>query len=164
MASFNFKSSGIKVTDRAVSEDTITKKKRDIGIKTPLTQFQQRQIFDMHDNPIEQLKDNFRNLLLTNAGERLGLYDFGADLNAILFEFSANDKVESEAIDRISRAVEKYMPGLEITTISEVEIDRNEKAEINKRSQTKKRLRIEFSVPKARIGNQVIEVTIQAGG
>jgi len=101
---------------------------------------------------------------LTNAGERLGLYDFGADLSAILFDFSANDKVESEAIDRINRAVEKYMPGLEITTISEVEIDRNEKAEINKRSQTKKRLRIEFSVPKARIGNQVIEVTIQAGG
>jgi len=104
MASFNFKSSGIKVTDRAVAEDTLTKKKRDVGIKTPLTQFQQRQIFDMHDNPIEQLKDNFRNLLLTNAGERLGLYDFGADLSAILFDFSANDKVESEAIDRINRA------------------------------------------------------------
>ena len=164
MAKFNFKSSGIKLDARESTKDTITKKKSDIGIKTPLTVYQQRQIFDMHDDPIAQLKDNLKNLLLTNAGERLGMYNFGADLNSVLFELSANEDVESEAIDRISGAVERYMPGLEITNVSEVVIDKNEKLEINRQGQTKIRLRIEFSVPTARVSNQAIEITLQAGG
>lgn len=164
MASFNFKSAGTKITDRSVSEDLITKKTADIGIRTPLTNFQQRQLFDMHTDPIAQLKDNLKNLLLTNAGERLGLYDFGADLNAMLFEFSANESAESEAVDRINAAVEKYMPGLSITSVSEVEIDSSEKASVNKLGQTKIRLRVVFDVPAARVSNQAIEVTLQAGG
>jgi len=164
MATFNFKSSGIKSTSREVAEEKITKKKRDIGIKTPLSNFQERQIFDMHDDPISQVKDNLKNLLLTNAGERLGLYDFGADLNSILFDFSSNQDVESEAIDRINSAVEKYMPGVAIKVVSEVPIDRNEKQLINQAGMAKIRLRIEFDIPSARITNQAIEITMQGGG
>lgn len=164
MANFNFKSSGIKATSREVAEEKITKKKRDVGIKTPLSNFQERQIFDMHDDPISQVKDNLKNLLLTNAGERLGLYDFGADLNSILFDFSSNKDVESEAIDRINSAVEKYMPGVAIKVVSEVPIDRNEKQLINQAGMAKIRLRIEFDIPSARITNQAIEITMQGGG
>ena len=163
MASFNFKSSGSRVSDREVNPK-ITKKERDIGFKTPLTNAQGRQLFDMHTDPAAQLKDNLKNLILTNAGERLGLYDFGADLNALLFDLSSDRNVEAEFVDRINIAVQKYMPGIEIDEVTEVELDRNEKEIANRAGMAKIRLRIRFSIPAARIANQAIEVTLQAGG
>lgn len=163
MASFNFKSSGNRVSDREVNPK-ITKKERDIGFKTPLTNAQGRQLFDMHTDPAAQLKDNLKNLILTNAGERLGLYDFGADLNALLFDLSSDRNVEAEFVDRINIAVQKYMPGIEIDEVTEVELDRNEKEIANRAGMAKIRLRIRFSIPAARIANQAIEVTLQAGG
>lgn len=163
MASFNFKSSGNRVGDREVNPK-ITKKERDIGFKTPLTNAQGRQLFDMHTDPAAQLKDNLKNLILTNAGERLGLYDFGADLNALLFDLSSDRNVEAEFVDRINIAVQKYMPGIEIDEVTEVELDRNEKEIVNRAGMAKIRLRIRFSIPAARIANQAIEVTLQAGG
>ena len=163
MSSFNFKSSGNRVSDREVNPK-ITKKERDIGFKTPLTNYQRRQIFDMHTDPAAQLKDNLKNLILTNAGERLGLYDFGADLNALLFDLSSDRNVEAEFVDRINIAVQKYMPGIEIDEVTEVELDRNEKEIANRAGMAKIRLRIRFSIPAARIANQAIEVTLQAGG
>jgi phage baseplate assembly protein W len=163
VASFNFKSSGNRVSDREVNPK-ITKKERDIGFKTPLTDAQGRQLFDMHTDPAAQLKDNLKNLILTNAGERLGLYDFGADLNALLFDLSSDRNVEAEFVDRINIAVQKYMPGIEIDEVTEVELDRNEKEIANRAGMAKIRLRIRFSIPAARIANQAIEVTLQAGG
>jgi hypothetical protein len=151
------------VSDREVNPK-ITKKERDIGFKTPLTNYQRRQIFDMHTDPAAQLKDNLKNLILTNAGERLGLYDFGADLNALLFDLSSDRNVEAEFVDRINIAVQKYMPGIEIDEVTEVELDRNEKEIANRAGMAKIRLRIRFSIPAARIANQAIEVTLQAGG
>jgi len=164
MANFNFKSSGTRISDRNVSPDKFTKKLRDIGIKTPLTNNQERQIFDMHQSPVDQIKDNMRNLILTNAGERLGLYDFGADLNVLLFDLHNNTNVESEMVERIQKAVEKYMPGVSISEVSEVELDRHEKEEVNRMGMAKIRLRIIYDIPSARIGNQSIEVTLQSGG
>lgn len=163
MTSFNFKSAGNRVSDREVNPK-ITKKERDIGFKTPLTNAQGRQLFDMHTDPAAQLKDNLKNLILTNAGERLGLYDFGADLNALLFDLSSDRNVEAEFVDRINIAVQKYMPGIEIDEVTEVELDRNEKEIANRAGMAKIRLRIRFSIPAARIANQAIEVTLQAGG
>ena len=164
MASFNFKSSGTQITDRSVTEDFTTKKTRDIGIKTPLQSTQGRQIFDMHTDPADQLKDNLKNLVLTNAGERLGLFSFGADLNSLLFELGSDENVESEMVDRIKSAVQTYLPGVEIREISEVEIDKNEKQQINQKGMTKVRLRIEYDVPSVRITDQALELTLQAGG
>lgn len=163
MASFNFKSSGNRVSDREITPKN-TVKQRDIGIKTPLSNYQGRQIFDMHNEPAAQVKDNLKNLILTNAGERLGLYDFGADLSALLFDLTSNASVETEFVDRINTAVQKYMPGIEVEEVEEVELDKNEKKLANESGVAKVRLRIKFSIPNARIGNQAIEVTLQAGG
>tara|TARA_Y100001937_G_scaffold122908_1_gene184891 strand:+ start:948 stop:1442 length:495 start_codon:yes stop_codon:yes gene_type:complete len=164
MASFSFKSSGTRIDDRNVSADKVTKKLRDIGIKTPLSDTQGRQIFDMHQDPLDQIKDNLRNLIMTNAGERLGLYDYGADLNAILFEFSNNKNVESEIVERIQKAVEKYLPGVAVREISEIELDKREKEEANRMGMAKIKLRITYDIPSGRIGNQATEVVLQAGG
>lgn len=164
MANFNFKSSGLKISDREVTSKNLNKKTANVGIKTPLTNTREDQIFDMHIDPVQQIKDNLKNLLLTNAGERLGLYDFGADLNSVLFELSANQNAESTAFDMIKRAVDKYMSGVEITDISQISLDKNEKQDINKSGMAKVRIRVSYDIPKARITNQAIEVTLQTGG
>ena len=164
MSSFKFKSAGTKVTAREVSTDQITKKRVDIGIKTPLANNQDRQIFDMHTEIDAQLKDNLRNLIMTNAGERLGLYNFGADLSTLLFDLTSSESVESEIIDRIAKAVDNFMPGIEIQEVLSVELDRAEKDEVNRKGMAKVRLRIIYNVPSARIQNQALDVTLQNGG
>ena len=161
---FNFKSSGTKISSREVSTDRITKKVTDVGIKTPLSNYQERQIFDMNTDPSLQVKDNLRNLLMTNFGERLGLYDFGADLNALLFDAVSSQDIESEAVERIEKAIQRYMPGIEVEEVSEVKIGKHEKNQVNLISMEKIRLRIKYSIPSARIANQFVEVTLQNGG
>ena len=40
----------------------------------------------MHMSMADQVSDNFRNMIMTNHGERLCLYDFGADLDELIHE------------------------------------------------------------------------------
>jgi phage baseplate assembly protein W len=164
MSSFSFKSTGVKVSDRSLSTDKITKKTVDIGIKTPLSNFQGRQIFDMHTDFRDQIKDNLRNLIMTNRGERLGLYNFGADLSALLFDFVSLDNIESEIVSRIENSVENFMQGIVIDEITAVELDKNEKDEVNRDGMVKIRLRIIYSIPSVRVNNQALEVTLQNAG
>lgn len=81
-----------------------------IGIKTPLELDEEGNgIFVMHYSLREQLADNLRNLVLSNHGERLALYDFGANLRPLLTEWSNKEDFDKEAMKRISEAVNKYM-------------------------------------------------------
>ena len=164
MGSFKFKSTGLRADDRSLSTDTFTNKEVDVGIKTPLSNIQERQIFDMHSDPREQIRDNFRNLIMTNRGERLGLYNFGADLSSLLFDFVSVENILPEIDKRIREATDLFMPGLVIDEVSAVELDKNEKNEINRKGMVKIRLRVVYSIPTARVNNQGIEVTLQNGG
>lgn len=83
-----------------------------IGIKTPLRPGTQNDgIFAMHFDIEDQIQDNLRNLLLTNHGERLGLYDFGSNLKSLSFEHG-QDAFDAEAVVLIKAAIDKYMPFL----------------------------------------------------
>ena len=97
---FNFKSSGQSInTEIKYRQDTFRKKL--IGIKTPLELGSGRDgMLKMHDNLKNQIKDNLKNLLLTNHGERLGNYNFGANLDELLFEFRKSIK-NSEHITQL---------------------------------------------------------------
>lgn len=82
-----------------------------IGLKTPLEIDEQGDnIFKMHLKIEDQIDDNLRNLILTNHGERLALYDFGANLRPLLTEWSNKENFDGEAMTRIHDAVSKYMP------------------------------------------------------
>jgi phage baseplate assembly protein W len=52
---------------------------------------------------------------MTNHGERLGLYDFGANLRELSFE-SGQDDFDSQAVIRIKTTVNKYMPFVNLST------------------------------------------------
>lgn len=106
MGSYNFKSVGKK---SSTPSTTPTVTPLPIGIKTPL-QLSDNNIFAMHYNLSDQVHDNLRNLLLTNWGERLGFYYFGANLRELTSEISNIDAFDSAAIDRIRNAVSTWMP------------------------------------------------------
>lgn len=109
MAILTFKHVGIKKFES--ENELLTRTLKPIGIKTPIEYGRQGEgIFHMHYDVRDQIADNLKNLILTNHGERLGLYDLGANLRPLVTEFSSKDDFDSEAMLRINTAVQKYMP------------------------------------------------------
>ena len=107
-AVINFKSVG--VTGQKLVESVQVPSITPVGIKTPLKLGKKYGIFDMYTNMTDTVHDNLRNLILTNWGERLGLYYFGANLRPLTTEYSVQDEFDSEAVIRIKTAVAKWMP------------------------------------------------------
>tara|TARA_E500000178_G_scaffold355329_1_gene427572 strand:- start:2274 stop:2765 length:492 start_codon:yes stop_codon:yes gene_type:complete len=123
MATYSFKSSGLqsrkKVLDRI---DQITLKP--IGIKTPLafSKKSQDSLFAMHYDITAQIHDNLRNLLLTNPGERLGRYDYGAGLREMTMEMLSSEDYEYSVMMKIKETVSKYMPFVDLDSFTIDEI------------------------------------------
>ena len=149
----NFKSVGIKNNDKSL--ETI-KNEKSLGFKTPL-RFGTNSIFSMHTSLVDQIQDNLKNLILTNHGERLSRYDFGANLHPLCFEFSADD-FDVQATTRIKTAVAKYMPFISLESFQTF-IDRNNNEHIGKI-----RIRITYDIPLLSIRNKAIEVVLFIGG
>jgi len=87
--SFEFKSSGINSLERKISKEKVDSIiMNPIGIKTPLrlSEKDNDSLFEMHRNIEDVVRDNLRNLLLTNKGERLGRHDFGTSLRSLTFD------------------------------------------------------------------------------
>lgn len=110
MAQISFKDVGIKGFRQ---QDVLNKNRTlmPIGIKTPVEEDpSQNGLFLMHTDIKQQIADNLRNLILTNWGERLGNYFYGANLRPILVDFSSKDDFDQEAMIRINTAISKWMP------------------------------------------------------
>lgn len=171
MATYVKKDYNYRVYDFKSVGQTLTKYKQDnrleksdiqvtpVGIKTPVQLSTNGEgLLQMHYNLGDQLKDNFRNLLLTNHGERLGFYDYGANLKELVFELG-QENFDGLAIMRIKNAVEKYMPFIALGTFEP----------FNKKDETSQELaavgvKIGYSIPAAQIFDQQIEVIIWSGG
>ena len=112
--SYSFKSVGQTTTSIASQKPAEVRKP--IGIKTPLEYGSGADgLLKTHKDLEQQLSDNFRNLLLTNWGERMLMYDFGANLKELQFELGTEDG-DVEAINRIRNTTSKYMPFIELQT------------------------------------------------
>ena len=102
----------------------------------------------------EQVHDNLRNLLLTNWGERLGFYNFGANLRELTSELSNIDAFDEEAISRIRSAVTKWMPFVVLKDfVSEIDNERNINTGIVKIS-------ITYSVPQLGVENKALQISL----
>jgi phage baseplate assembly protein W len=123
MATINFKSVG--VTSTQLTQQAIQTSPLPIGIKTPLELGGQDGLLVMHYDLIDQLSDNLRNLLLTNWGERLCQYFFGANLRPLTTEYSSQETFDNEAVVRIKNAVSTWMPFIELVDFVS-EVDRKE--------------------------------------
>lgn len=80
-----------------------------VGIKTPL-EVVDGTFLAVNMDPLTQVADNLRNLLLTNHGDRVVLYDFGANLLPLVVEWTSKEDFDQEAMIRINTAITKWMP------------------------------------------------------
>ena len=142
--------------NRRIGDTTIVP----IGIKTPMSMATaEGGLFVMNNTLTDQIKDNFKNLLLTNHGERLGLYDFGANLQELTLELGS-EAFDTEAIRRIKSACGKYMPYLNLSTFEPV-VDRTGES---LGGIAKVGLKITYSIPLAQSGPQQIQITLYTAG
>jgi len=159
MAVIDFKSVGVSVETLVSSSLDVTP--TPIGMVTPLRPGRVNGgIFEMYTSLRSTLNDNFKNLLMTDHGERLAIYDFGANLRELTFEMSAFNKEEfdSEAVIRIKTSANKYMPFLQLKTF-ESSVDHHDNSVVGKVV-----IRITYDIPRLNVQDQAQEVTLFVGG
>lgn len=129
-----------------------------IGIRTPISFAKSgNDMFSMSFDMASQIRDNLRNLLSTNSGERLMMADLGANLSELAFEMTSED-TDAEAARRIAAAVEKFMPYIELDSF-EPSVDKS-----NDDNVIQSKIRITYSVPNLGLDNQAVEVIIFTAG
>lgn len=154
MGEFSFKSSGRTQEQRLIEQ--LEKTVVPIGFKTPLQLGYGAQdgIFSMHSSLPDQLHDNLRNLLLTNWGEHLGIYDMGANLRPLVTEFTTQDDFDAQAVQRIKAAVTRWMPFISLEDFLS-EVDRTE----NKHTGVI-RITVTYIIPALNTGKRALQVTL----
>jgi phage baseplate assembly protein W len=158
MAVYDFKSVGDKVDSRKYTE---VLDPSPIGIKTPLEFGTSRSgLLEMHFTNAGQIKDNFRNLVQTNFGERVGLYSFGANLIELVGELASKEDFDSEAMLRIKNAATRWMPFVELETFESTFVDPADTAS----GLAHIVMTITYSVVKLSIIKDQIQVTVIAMG
>jgi phage baseplate assembly protein W len=120
MSDFDFKSSGVPQTSPVFSQEVTP---TPIGFITPLRLGSNRSgIFEMTFDARDQVKDNLKNLLLTNHGERMGIFKYGANLRPLVGERVSQDDFDALAMESIKEAISTFMPYVEpITFTSSIE-------------------------------------------
>ena len=154
---YSFKSVG--VTDQDKKERNQSRRVNDpIGIVTPMRlSSTHSDLFEMHTDLSKQIRDNFRNMLATNHGDRMMIYDFGANLLPLAFELGA-ENIDTEALRRISNTTEKYMPYVSLETFETFNrpSDDGSIAQIG--------VSVTYSVPSIQVFNQRVDALIYAAG
>lgn len=154
MAEISFKSVGKTREERTVQQ--LVESPTPIGVKTPLRPGNQEGIFAMHYNLVDQVHDNFRNLILTNWGEHLGLYDYGGNLRPLMTELVASDDFDTQAMERISGATQRWMPFISLESFeSTTDHAANSNTAVI-------RLTIVYSIPSLNVIQKKLEVTLYA--
>lgn len=153
----SFKNVGVREYGIISNNTQVSRSVVPIGIKTPIT-FGKKDdgLFTMNYTLQDQIQDNLRNLILTNHGERLAMYYYGANLKPLATEYSRITNFDEEAMLRINTAVAKYMPFVELENFrSESLLEQN-------RHVANIKIYIQYSVPRANIPTRTLEVTISA--
>ena len=86
-----------------------------IGLQLPLNRSVSTGVFTLITSYQEEVKQNFKNLLLTSPGERIMNPNFGVGLRRFLFE--QRDLVIPKIRQRITGQVSRYMPYIRINKI-----------------------------------------------
>ncbi len=157
MAARSFKSVGERTSDRKFNRDI---QSPPFGIKTPLRFGTGRSgIFDMNFDLGSQVHDNLKNLVLTNHGERLGHYDFGANLRELTTERLSHEDFDNEAMIRIRDTVKKYMPYINLDSF-----ESSFKSPPDTDSVAQIFIRIIYSIPKIQVQNKGMEIILYCIG
>lgn len=159
MGSYSFKNVG-KTPEQSVAE-RLERSRFPIGIKTPIelnsNSTNGSDFLVMHYSLSNTVHDNLRNLLLTNWGERVGLYKFGANLRPLLTEFISQEDFDSAAIERISSAVSAWMPFISLDNFMST-LDRSK----NDQSIAKVNIAITYNIPDIDSVTRSLEIILKS--
>ena len=111
----------------------------------------------MHYSLQDQIKDNLRNLVLTNNGERLGRPDFGANLLEMSLELGSED-ADQKAMIRIKDAVGKYLPFVQLVGFA-TEVDHFDNKEVAKVD-----IFLTYTIPRISTKQHGLKVTLYTAG
>jgi phage baseplate assembly protein W len=104
----------------------------------------------MSFDAIIQVRNNLKNLLLTNHNERVGNPLYGANLRPLCAEYSAIENFDSVAMDRIQQAVLNFMPIVELDDFSVGFVDDTDPALL------RIDMKVKYNVPKlSSMGNSI---------
>ena len=152
---YDFKSVGtFEVESQTLEQEAVV---LPIGLKTPMSVGGKHGLWQMHTDAHMQVADNLRNLVLTNHGERLGNYFFGANLGSLVFELQ-NDGAIGQAMSRVKSAVKKWMPFVVLQGFAP-EIDHYDNKEVAKIS-----IVITDAVPRISKDPKAIRAVLYVGG
>jgi len=151
----SFKSVGI--TDKNLTEQRVAVAARPlpIGLITPLRLGDDNDgLLAMHYSVGDTMKNNLRDLVMTNWGERVALYDYGANLQPLVTEYNNKDAFDEAAMQRISSAVAKWMPYVELQGF-----ESSSQPSPTQFGLALIQITIEYSIPRAQIPNTRIQIT-----
>ncbi len=157
MGQINFKSVG--QTRQQRTTNALSSSLKPIGFLTPLQPGNDGNIFKMSTSIVDQIADNLKNLILTNWGERVIHYDFGANLRPLLTELVSLDDFDGEAVTRIKGAVDRWMPFISLENFDS-SFDKTTNASANGLAVIK--LTITYSIPTLKVKNRALEVSLYA--
>lgn len=126
-----------------------------VGITTPVVKSSRiGGPFAMSNNVVDQMIDNFRNMMLVNHGERLPFYDFGANLRFLMTERLAQADYDEQAMILIKATTEKYMPYISLDSFESQVLDATNDG------LSRVKIKLDFSIPRLSIKQKTIEITI----
>ena len=159
MAAISFKSVGEKTEthNQRVADEAID---IPIGIVTPVRPGDDVDgIFKMNRSIGAQIQDNFRNLLLTNRGDRVIQTDLGANLLPLAMERTSLEDFDTQAMLRIKRTTAKYMPFIILDNFETEIIHRDVEDSVGRIN-----IKIMYNVPSRKIIGKMIEISFFLGG
>lgn len=143
--SFKFKSSGKSVAE--INSNVQQNKVTLYGLKFPFEFDDKFTFLKCNTNSLDQITDDLKLLIMTNYGERLGIYDYGTNLKELLTENSSGQPFNEAAAEKIFAAVSKWMPFVNLLDLN------TEAIKDSKYATTVLNLKIDFSVPQ--ISNEI---------
>lgn len=156
MAQRSFKNVGSSL--RQIQDSVPATQTFPIGIKTPMSLSDKGNPYTMNTTVEAQIQDNLRNLLMTNWGERLGIYKYGANLRSLLAEMSNDPSLDNEVMRLINDAVSNFMPFVTLETFDMKFLQSDSK------SQAKYQIIINYSIPRINARNQKVKIILEAMG
>lgn len=72
--------------------------------------------YEMVSEPVEEIRQNLKMIVLCNKGDKVGDYNFGVGLYGLLFEQQKTVKAQQK-ISEIYEQVARYLPIVELTDV-----------------------------------------------
>jgi len=156
---YAFRSVGQTTRDLLQTPGRRTKNEIPVGFKTPLQYSETTDSpFEMHISIEDQIADNFKNLILTNEGERVVQTNFGANILPLAFELTNSD-VDNEIMQRIKANVATFMPYINLINFRPFNVSPDDPGHAAKLGFV-----VTFNIPNLSTKTRAVEIFLNAVG